>query len=76
MPTLPNPFEFAGCAEHAPASSAGSSFAPASQVDEPASYFDDDPLPLCLTEPHEGIDRDIEAILRVIFGVHNRRGIA
>lgn len=46
-------------------------------VSQPDKHdFDDEPLPLCLTEPHDGIDRDIAAILRVIFGIHTARGMA
>lgn len=76
MTSLPNPFtDFAGCVEHIPASSAVAS-SPQPPGDATASYFDDEPLPLCLTEPHDGIDRDIAAILRVIFGIHTARGMA
>ena len=31
--------------------------------------FNDEPLPLFLTEPVPMMDRDLEALLRVIFGV-------
>lgn len=65
MTTLPpSPFESVASAMEAAASSPLISMSEAA-----ADPFNDEPLPLFLTDPAPELDRDLEAMLRVIFGV-------
>lgn len=76
MPALPNPFaEFAGGGSPSADSAAASSPLAPKPSDAADSFYglSDEPLPLCLTTPHGMIDREIEEILRVVFGIHNRQ---
>jgi hypothetical protein len=49
-------------------SAAGPSFT--DPLDPAADPFNDDPLPLFLTDPVPEMDRDLEVLLRIIFGIY------
>jgi hypothetical protein len=70
MIALPNPFF-----DSAPITSNGVDMAiasnPAPGPDAMADPFNDEPLPLFLTEPAPMMDRELTAMLRVIFGVYS-----
>ncbi len=38
--------------------------------DPAADPFNDEPLPLFLTDPVPEMDRDLEVLLRIIFGIY------
>jgi hypothetical protein len=74
MTALPNPF-LTSAPVVMPVAEQAAAPEPLSPVlGAAAGYLSDEPIPLCLTEPHEEIDRGIEAILRVIFGIYDRPG--
>ena len=69
MNLLPNPWLSDSVAPAADEPAVASN--PPPVPDATADPFNDEPLPLFLTEPAPGLDRDLEAMLRVIFGVHS-----
>ena len=69
MTTLPNPF-LNSAAFSSLAAESGAACSPPSPMSRAApDPFNDEPLPLFLTEPAPELDRELEALLRVIFGV-------